>query len=325
MKYLSLFILLTTFHSTISAQASWSYSLWFTLTDENGATISKEEFIDRNIKVLTAPLGAHAENSLTYDEGNQSFLFSQGTITTSSILLFVHDADTTTLFISTQDLFLKDVPLTGKRYHLSPWKHPEQFLCTHKLPNNKDRRVCIHKKPVETYEVEENSSFAQITFNHLETDPLEIVYLEGIDPEDFFKREKLTKSLKGLIPSNIKAIYPIASNTFLIAQAYVSGSGNHYYDYVSLRYVRIEEDQITYLPFDPISTDLWHHVDEAGCLIFEQHQSLSEAPMQIFYDPSKKTIEYQYSHYASISDSDEVILVKGAYLLQNGKLTPLNH
>jgi hypothetical protein len=133
--------------------------------------------------------------------------------------------------------------------------------------------------------------------------------------------------LKQIFSTPLKAIYPIETNQYFIIQEYSSGNGNHYYDNISLTYVAIGQDKITYhslqLPENHTygEDNIWHRIDDSGSLVFYQHQQISLlSPISITYDYETKTIDYQYLFYESISNSNKTHLVKGAYILKNGKL-----
>lgn len=157
-KILSLLIILIFSEFTVLAQASWTYTIWFNLENQAGNIMSKEDFIKNEIKLLSMPFGAHSDNKLKYDTLTSSFRFSQHTITTSSVLVFIQGEDTTTIEIGTQDLYLDRISLTGRYYKIRARNNEDHFICNDKLPGYKNRFVCKNKYPFNSYILEKKET-----------------------------------------------------------------------------------------------------------------------------------------------------------------------
>lgn len=128
------------------AQASWNYSIKFKLISKENDTISIENFKNGEIKLLSAPSGAHSNNKLKFDSSTNSFIFSQHTITTSSILVFQTSQDTTILNIQTINLDLESIQLTGNNYSFRVWNNEEKFI-----KNTEKDKYWRLKYPFESY------------------------------------------------------------------------------------------------------------------------------------------------------------------------------
>ncbi len=128
MNLRTIIIFFFTISSSVSiAQASWSYSIKFKLISKENDTISIENFKNGKIKLLSASFGAHLNSKLEFDSKSNSFIFSQHTITTSSVLVFQTLTDITTLNIQTTNLDLGTVELTGRDYSFKVWDNEERF------------------------------------------------------------------------------------------------------------------------------------------------------------------------------------------------------
>ncbi|MCL5246697.1 hypothetical protein M4I21_12805 [Cellulophaga sp. 20_2_10] len=146
-------LLFTVFSSTLVAQASWGYSVKFKLISKENDTISIDHFKSGKIKLLSAPFGSHSNNKLEFDYSSNSFIFSQHTIATGSILVFETLKDKTILNVQTINLDLKTIKLTGKNYSIHVWNNEEKFI---KI-EEKDTYWKL-KHPFETY-FENNKKF----------------------------------------------------------------------------------------------------------------------------------------------------------------------
>ncbi len=155
---------------TVSAQASWAYTVWFNLTNQAGEIISKEDVANDKVKLLSMPFGAHSDNQLQYDTITGSFKFSQHTIATGSVLAFVCGVDTTTVKIETQDLYLDKIALTGDTYVIQNGYKEEGFICNEQLSGYNNRLICKNKYPISLYKAEKKK--------HIELDKLIEVKLE---------------------------------------------------------------------------------------------------------------------------------------------------
>lgn len=82
-------------------QASWTYEVRFDLYDKEGALISPSDFKAGKAALYTMPEGAHVDNVLKYDTSHHSFVFSQHTIASRSLLVFVAPPDTAIFVIPT--------------------------------------------------------------------------------------------------------------------------------------------------------------------------------------------------------------------------------
>ena len=153
---------------SVSGQASWGFSLWFHLIDKDGIKISKEDFIKRDIKLLSLPFGAHKDNRLVYDTLNGSFKFSQNTITTGSILAFVEGKDTTKIAIGTKNLFIDEIILTGDSYEVYAWDNNKLFKCNMKFKGIKDTELCVNSYPFSTYKISKNIDVKGLVIVNLE-------------------------------------------------------------------------------------------------------------------------------------------------------------
>jgi len=317
--------------TTIFAQASWNYTVSFQLADAEGKTIDGENYTEKGIKLFSMPFGAHSDSELIYDSAIKKFKFTQHTIVTESALVFVQENDSTKIRISTNDLHVNEIKLTGKIYKIDVWKDQNKFIKNYKSPNKYQTIIHTNKLEFEDYEVENMSSY----FKKKLLEELTLVELNGAEknqPTEYEiqlanNRKQLTKNLKHIFSTHIRAIYPIESNQYFIIQEYSSGNGNHYYDNISLTYVSIGDNKIFYHPLElpkehtNDKNKITHQIDDNGSLVFTQHQAISIlSPISISYDYETKTISYQYAHYESISVSDKTHFVKGAYIFANGKL-----
>ncbi len=82
-------------------QTSWTYRVKFDLYDKEGALISPSDFKAGKAALYTMPEGAHTESVLKHDTVQDSFIFSQHTIASRSMLVFVAPPDTAVFVIST--------------------------------------------------------------------------------------------------------------------------------------------------------------------------------------------------------------------------------
>ncbi|MFK7750601.1 MAG: hypothetical protein AB8B65_19580 [Kordia sp.] len=310
------------------SQASWSYAVWFNILDETGKTLTEETYSEKELYIATHPFGAYKDNKLEYDSTTKMFKFSQSTITTESVLLFVHNSDTTKVHIGTENMYIKDIELTGKTYSILRWNNEANFVSNQKVPALGHFKVCIPKFPFEQYEIGVGNPYYERMTN-LSKKTFEIVPPIDENGDDIFlhdinyleSKNKLTHTLRELYTSNVKAIYPVGADNYLVFKEYSSGNGNHYYDNISITLVAIGEYKITYFPLELEEKVETHVIDDHGNLIFTQHQGISDfAPMDVYFDQKTKTIRYQYQYFKSIGDSDKTMTVKGAYILKNNKL-----
>lgn len=329
MKIKSITLLIVSFLALQAySQTSWNYSIWFNLLDETGDTFTKEAYLNKKIQLITFPSGAHKSNTLEYDTQVNAFKFSQSTLVTESVFMFIHNKDTTTITIGTENMYIKDIALTGDTYKIYHWKNENNFLCNQKFSGIEKGTICVPKSPFKYYKTQKKSKYLKKVLLRSKK-PFEKVNFDENKDEQFEydielleKKIELTKSLKALYKSPIKAIYPIETNKYLVFQEYSSGNGNHYYDNISITLVAIGEHKITYLPFNKLQEEnAVHTIDDHGNLVFSQHQRLSDfTSMDVYFDQKTKTIFYQYQYFKSIGDSEKTILVKGAYQLKNKKL-----
>jgi hypothetical protein len=127
---LTMFLLLLVCCNYSYGQASWSFSTWFNLYEKDGSIIGKNDFVEQKVKLYSLPFGAHSSNRLEYDTVNNSFRFSQHTITTGSLLVFVINAETIIVDISTKNTYITRLDLVDGRYDLRVWSNEEKFDCT---------------------------------------------------------------------------------------------------------------------------------------------------------------------------------------------------
>jgi len=132
--------------SLLFAQASWGYSIKFKLISKENDTITIENFKNGKIKLFSHPFGAYSDNKLQFDALSNTFIFSQNTITTGSILVFQTSNDITTLNIQTTNMDLKTIKLTGNSYFFRVWNNEEKFI-----KNNEKDKYWKLKYPLETY------------------------------------------------------------------------------------------------------------------------------------------------------------------------------
>jgi len=125
---LTLIFCFTMYSSLLFAQASWGYSVKFKLISKTNDTISVQNFKDGTVKLLSAPFGAHSNNTLAFDSITNTFKFSQQTIATNSILVFQTLKDTTVLNIQTINLDLGHIMLTGHEYSFNVWTDDKRFI-----------------------------------------------------------------------------------------------------------------------------------------------------------------------------------------------------
>src|SRR6218665_3397298 len=90
-------------------QASWHFTIWFNIYDSRDRVFTADDFRTDKIKLLTSAHGAFHTRSFDYDNLNNCFRFSQSTITTNGVLAFAYGSDTTTLQISTTDMYLPKI------------------------------------------------------------------------------------------------------------------------------------------------------------------------------------------------------------------------
>lgn len=149
-----LFVLCFLLANTVFAQASWNYTLWFQLADAKGNTIDGEDYVEKNIKLLTMPFGAHMNSKLIYDSSINKFKFTQHTIATESTLIFVQKNDSTKIRIGTQDLYIDEIKLSGKNHKIDVWVDNDKFIKNYKSPNRYQTIIYTNKLPFEGYEIE---------------------------------------------------------------------------------------------------------------------------------------------------------------------------
>lgn len=63
--------------------------------------MTQNDYLERSIKLYSLSFGTHSNNRVVYDTLQHSFKFSKHTVTSESKLVFVLDADTTVLHLST--------------------------------------------------------------------------------------------------------------------------------------------------------------------------------------------------------------------------------
>lgn len=114
--------------SILFAQASWSYSVKFQLVSKENQLISLENLNDGKVELLTYADGAHLDSEIEFDSLNNTFIFSQHTITGSSVLVFETLKDTTILHFETTNLDLGVIKLTGKEYSFRVWNEEDRFF-----------------------------------------------------------------------------------------------------------------------------------------------------------------------------------------------------
>jgi len=154
LRVILLFVILSFSKSQMFAQASWDFSIWFNLEDEKGNKLTKEDFIQKEIKMFTDESGAHLDSKLEYDTLTNSFKFSQHTIAGSSVLVFKKKNRKTSIQISTQNLFLENITLTGKKYEVFIWNNRDAFNCDNKLNGYENYgNVCSSKLSLDSFEV----------------------------------------------------------------------------------------------------------------------------------------------------------------------------
>ncbi len=147
-----LIILLTC--NYLYGQASWSFSVWFNLYDKEGVLITPKVYEEKNIKLYSFPFGAHSNNRFTYDTLSNSFKFSQHTITTVSLLVFVIASDTVTIEISTKNTFITRLDLINGIYNLCVWGNEEKFNC--KFIGQSKTSACFNKLNFSDYQTTRN-------------------------------------------------------------------------------------------------------------------------------------------------------------------------
>jgi hypothetical protein len=153
---LSIAILLFT-KNIITAQASWMFSIWFTLKDKSGKVIDKEQYQKEGIKLLSAPFGVHNDSYFIYDTLVKKMKFSQHTAVGISILVFIHKKDTTIVEISAKNLNLSEITLKNNTYNLRIWGFEDNFTFENSISGYKNTLVCENKKPFAFYIVKKRT------------------------------------------------------------------------------------------------------------------------------------------------------------------------
>lgn len=138
----------------IYAQKSWSYDIWFKLYDPAGKPVNYERYKAKGIQLYTFGFGGHMDGRLRYDSTAEAFRFSQSTIATTSVLLFVADYDTTILYIATQPLFISRLMLKPGVYNLQQWRKTDSlYRLNQALPGYPGRGVNMTKDDFQLYRV----------------------------------------------------------------------------------------------------------------------------------------------------------------------------
>lgn len=119
--------MLSTIFNQSFGQASWHFSIWFNLYDKSGNAINQNDYLVRDVKLYTLPFETHSDNHLVYDTLHHSFKFSQHTAVSTSKLVFVLDADTTILNVSTTNTYITNVELKSGTYTLNVLGDKENF------------------------------------------------------------------------------------------------------------------------------------------------------------------------------------------------------
>lgn len=140
-------------------QASWTFNVWFNLTDKNQNILSPEDYLDQNIELYTFENGAHANTRFIFEEKSNTFKFSQHTIASFSVMIFVSDKDTTVIELGGQDVFINAISLTGNNYKIQHWQSEDDFDCTRSLKGYPECKVCMNRYSFESYKSRKLAEF----------------------------------------------------------------------------------------------------------------------------------------------------------------------